>query len=92
MVNQQQGRRRNRGEEEDSGFTERTVRINRVSKVIKGGRHLSFSAVVVVGDGEGRVGIGMGKADAVPDAIRKGSTYAQKKFDSGSNEGRYYSS
>ena len=80
MVNQQQGRRRNRGEEEDSGLTERTVRINRVSKVIKGGRHLSFSAVVVVGDGEGRVGIGMGKADAVPDAIRKGSTYAQKSL------------
>ena len=81
MVNQQQGRRRNRGEEDDSsGLTERTVRINRVSKVIKGGRHLSFSAMVVVGDGEGKVGIGMGKADAVPDAIRKGSTYAQKSM------------
>ena len=81
MVNQQQGRRRNRGEDDDSsGLTERTVRINRVSKVIKGGRHLSFSAMVVVGDGEGRVGIGMGKADAVPDAIRKGSTYAQKSM------------
>ena len=87
MVNQQQGRRRNRGEEEDSGFTERTVRINRVSKVIKGGRHLSFSAVVVVGDGEGRVGIGMGKADAVPDAIRKGSTYAQKSLIQGPMKG-----
>ena len=81
MVNQQQGRRRNRGEEDDSsGLTERTVRINRVSKVIKGGRHLSFSAMVVVGDGEGKVGIGMGKADAVPDAIRKGSTFAQKSM------------
>ena len=81
MVNQQQGRRRNRGEEDDSSsLTERTVRINRVSKVIKGGRHLSFSAMVVVGDGEGKVGIGMGKADAVPDAIRKGSTYAQKSM------------
>ena len=77
---EQQGRRRNRGEEEDSGLTERTVRINRVSKVVKGGRHLSFSAMVVVGDGEGKVGIGMGKADAVPDAIRKGSTYAQKNI------------
>ena len=62
---------------DDSGLTERTVRINRVSKVVKGGRHLSFSAVVVVGDGEGSVGVGMGKADAVPDAIRKGSTVAQ---------------
>jgi small subunit ribosomal protein S5 len=78
MVNQQQSRRRNRPEEEETGLTERTVRINRVSKVIKGGRHLSFSAMVVVGDGEGKVGIGMGKADAVPDAIKKGSTYAQK--------------
>ena len=77
---EQRGRRRNRGEEEDSGLTERTVRINRVSKVVKGGRHLSFSAMVVVGDGEGKVGIGMGKADAVPDAIRKGSTYAQKNM------------
>ena len=55
---EQQGRRRNRGEDEDSGLTERTVRINRVSKVVKGGRHLSFSAMVVVGDGDGRVGIG----------------------------------
>ena len=53
MVTQQQSRRRNRPEEEDTGLTERTVRINRVSKVIKGGRHLSFSAMVVVGDGEG---------------------------------------
>ena len=77
---EQQGRRRNRGDEEDSGLPERTVRINRVSKVVKGGRHLSFSAMVVVGDGEGKVGIGMGKADAVPDAIRKGSTFAQKNM------------
>ena len=77
---EQQGRRRNRGAAEDSGLTERTVRINRVSKVVKGGRHLSFSAMVVVGDGEGKVGIGMGKADAVPDAIRKGSTFAQKNM------------
>ena len=77
---EQQGRRRSRGDEEDSGLTGRTVRINRVSKVVKGGRHLSFSAMVVVGDGEGKVGIGMGKADAVPDAIRKGSTFAQKNM------------
>ena len=71
---------RNKEEDENSAITERTVRINRVSKVIKGGRHLSFSAMVVVGDGEGKVGIGMGKADAVPDAIRKGSVYAQKNM------------
>ena len=78
MVNRKQNMRNK--EEENSAITERTVRINRVSKVIKGGRHLSFSAMVVVGDGEGRVGIGMGKADAVPDAIRKGSVYAQKNM------------
>ncbi|MCL0105129.1 30S ribosomal protein S5 [Dehalococcoidia bacterium] len=75
MVEQQ-----SRRYEEDSPITERTVKINRVSKVVKGGRHLSFSAVVVVGDGEGKVGIGMGKAAAVPDAIRKGATYAQKNM------------
>ncbi len=72
--------KQSRRDEEDSPITERTVKINRVSKVVKGGRHLSFSAVVVVGDGEGKVGIGMGKAAAVPDAIRKGSTYAQKNM------------
>ena len=80
MVNQDNRTRRDRGGEEDGGITERTVRINRVSKVVKGGRHLSFSAMVVVGNGEGRVGIGMGKADAVPDAIKKGSTYAHKNM------------
>ena len=80
MVNQENRTRRDRGGEEDGGITERTVRINRVSKVVKGGRHLSFSAMVVVGYGEGRVGIGMGKADAVPDAIKKGSTYAHNNM------------
>ena len=59
---------------------EKLVAVNRVAKVVKGGRHLSCSAMVVVGDGEGKVGIGMGKADAVPDAIRKGSTFAQKNM------------
>ena len=59
-MQEKQDRRRNKEREEESPITERTVRINRVSKVVKGGRHLSFSALVVVGDGEGRVGIGMG--------------------------------
>ena len=77
MTNQSQSGNSSESQRDDSGLTERTVRINRVSKVVKGGRHLSFSAVVVVGDGEGSVGMGMGKADAVPDAIRKGSTVAQ---------------
>lgn len=65
---------------EDAGYQERVVKISRVAKVVKGGRNLSFAAVVVVGDGAGKVGIGMGKADAVPDAVRKGVTKAKKNM------------
>jgi len=70
----------NNFKDNDSVITERVVKISRVAKVVKGGRHLSFSAMVVVGDGEGRVGIGLGKAEAVPDAVKKGSREAQKKL------------
>ena len=70
--------RRPRREEEDSGLVERVVKIRRVSKVVKGGRNLTFNAMVVVGDGNGNVGAALGAAGAVPDAVRKGTTFAKK--------------
>jgi small subunit ribosomal protein S5 len=65
---------------EDSGLIDKVVRINRVAKVVKGGRNFTFSALVVVGDGEGSVGYGLGKAKEVPEAIKKGMEKAKRNM------------
>ncbi|MBO5772970.1 MAG: 30S ribosomal protein S5 [Clostridia bacterium] len=91
----QQGERRGRGkfegkkggrrfdknrEREDDGLIKKTVTINRVTKVVKGGRTMRFAALVVVGDGKGKVGVGMGKAAEVPQAIEKATQRAKKEM------------
>ena len=73
-----QRRERERREEPQSEFKERLVAVNRVSKTVKGGRNMRFVALVVVGDEKGRVGVGMGKAKEVPEAIRKANEDAKK--------------
>ena len=81
MQRQQRGQRdRNRDREQESNEIESVVNIRRVAKTVAGGRRFTFNALMVVGDGDGRVGMGQGRAGEVPDAIRKGSANAKRNM------------
>ena len=78
MANERDSRGRNNRDEIDDGMIEKLIAVNRVSKTVKGGRQFTFTALTVVGDGNGKVGFGYGKAREVPVAIQKSMEYARK--------------
>ena len=78
--NNRRGGRGGRNSDDQNEYIEKVVAINRVSKTVKGGRVMKFSALVVVGDGKGKIGYGLGKAAEVPEAIRKGLEEAKKNM------------
>src|SRR3546814_5632895 len=78
MANERDSRGRNNRDEIDDGMVEKLIAVNRVSKTVKGGRQFTFTALTVVGDGNGKVGFGYGKAREVPVAIQKSMEYARK--------------
>src|SRR3954469_24015114 len=74
------GQHMGRGPQEESEFEDKVIHINRCAKVVKGGRRFSFAAIVVVGDKKGQVGVGLGKAGEVPEAIKKAGKQAKKSL------------
>lgn len=80
MAEQRDNRRKDRNNREDDGLNSKLIAVNRVTKVVKGGRNMRFSALVVVGDGQGKVGLGMGKAAEVPEAIEKATQLAKRNM------------
>ncbi|MFZ5478698.1 MAG: 30S ribosomal protein S5 [Myxococcota bacterium] len=79
-MNNRKPRGPRKGAAEESQLIEKTIHVNRVAKVVKGGRRFSFSALVVVGNGQGRVGVGHGKANEVPEAVRKATERAKNSM------------
>ena len=80
MEKREPRQQRDRGPAEESEFEDKVIHINRCAKVVKGGRRFSFSAIVVVGDKKGQVGVGLGKAGEVPEAIKKAGKQAKKNL------------
>ncbi|MCQ2602391.1 MAG: 30S ribosomal protein S5 [Clostridia bacterium] len=85
--NNRDNRRRANNREESDGLNSKLIAVNRVTKVVKGGRNMRFSALVVVGDGAGKVGLGMGKAAEVPEAIEKATQLAKRNLNTISLKG-----